>query len=241
MSDVVDLAARPADRLEPDEIARLRAVLGAGPPVVTPAAAVPEPGWVPSVAAGQVIESAWGNAIRDRLTHRFATVVDRDGSWPAPPNGAQAITLDTFTTWLRRAGVWRVWHRPYTDVAAPVRSTGSGFTCTVDYARYAVAAGVVHYYGSVQVTAQGGAGTFEINLPVPTPTGSNRRAGVGGVQGPTPALNTHVYVAGDGVHARWQYPATYPSGTWTEIGSGVPTNWPIGTQLVWSITYETTS
>jgi hypothetical protein len=37
---------------------------------------------------------------------RFATVAERDAKWPAPPNGALCITLDTYTQWLRRAGAW---------------------------------------------------------------------------------------------------------------------------------------
>lgn len=35
----------------------------------------------------------------------FATVAARD-AWANPPNGAMCVTVDTYTQWLRRGGVW---------------------------------------------------------------------------------------------------------------------------------------
>lgn len=107
MADVFEArpAALPADRLTPDEVEALRALLYARDDVA-PTIVVNEPGWVPTVAAGEVIASVWGNAIRDRVVHRFASVADRDTSWPAPPNGAHCVTVDTGTLWQRGTSAW---------------------------------------------------------------------------------------------------------------------------------------
>jgi len=114
VTDVVDLAARPPDHLEPDEVAYLRALLAGRAPrgvdgidVAPLATVIAEPGWVPSVAAGAVIESTWGNAVRDRLMHRFASTADRDTNWPAAPSGAMCITTDTGRMWRRTLGAWQ--------------------------------------------------------------------------------------------------------------------------------------
>ena len=61
---------------------------------------------VPRAADSNRVTSAWGNEIRDRTLQVFASVAERDAQWSAPPNGAEAITLDTNTLWLRRAGAW---------------------------------------------------------------------------------------------------------------------------------------
>jgi hypothetical protein len=63
----------------------------------------------PDVTAGTIIQSAWGNQIRDRTVQVFATVAERNALWPAPPRGAMCITVDTLALWIfdTGAGGWR--------------------------------------------------------------------------------------------------------------------------------------
>lgn len=77
------------------------AVRGAGP-----LAAIPATGLVPDVLDGQIIESAWGNAIRDRTVERFDSLAQLTSQWPNAPTGAQALTLDTFRRYSKRAAGW---------------------------------------------------------------------------------------------------------------------------------------
>lgn len=63
-------------------------------------------GLTPTVVDQALVEPAWGNELRDRSRQVFASVAERDSQWPAPPNGAACITLDTGTTWYRVAGAW---------------------------------------------------------------------------------------------------------------------------------------
>lgn len=58
-------------------------------------AVIPDPGWVPDVTPRTIIESDWGNAIRDRVVHRFATGAERDAAWPDPPPGARCSVGDS--------------------------------------------------------------------------------------------------------------------------------------------------
>lgn len=60
----------------------------------------------PSVIPGQRITSAWGNEIRDRSNQVFASHDDLVLQWDFAPEGAQAVTLDTFRLWVRRGGQW---------------------------------------------------------------------------------------------------------------------------------------
>jgi hypothetical protein len=58
------------------------------------------------VAPNEKIASTWGNEIRDRTAQVFASNAERDSQWPAVPDGAVCVTVDTGILWLRRAGVW---------------------------------------------------------------------------------------------------------------------------------------
>ena len=57
------------------------------------------------VAAGELIESVWGNAVADRVIRVFATTAERDAQWINPPNGAVS-EAPVGTMWNRVAGVW---------------------------------------------------------------------------------------------------------------------------------------
>lgn len=58
------------------------------------------------VVAGQMLDPAWGNEVRDRAIQIFASVAERDGQWINPPNGTTCITTDTNTRWTRFSGAW---------------------------------------------------------------------------------------------------------------------------------------
>lgn len=57
------------------------------------------------VVAGTLIQSAWGNEIRDRTVQQFATTAERD-TWAGPPAGAVCITTDTMTLWRYTGTTW---------------------------------------------------------------------------------------------------------------------------------------
>ena len=63
-------------------------------------------GLTPTVVGGAFVMPTWGNEIRDRTLQVFQTTQERDAGWLSPPNAAHCITLDTYTTWVRKAGAW---------------------------------------------------------------------------------------------------------------------------------------
>lgn len=57
-------------------------------------------------APGSPIASAWAQDVSTRVLQRFANVAERNALYPAPPDGAECVTLDTYTFWLSHAGAW---------------------------------------------------------------------------------------------------------------------------------------
>jgi len=83
----------------------------------------------PNVAAGALIQSAWGNEIRDRTVQRFATFAELTAGWPDAAKGAVAVTLDTLTVWVHTGTAWR---------AVPLRgkavvTTDASAYCTITH------------------------------------------------------------------------------------------------------------
>lgn len=62
------------------------------------------------VAAGELIESAWGNAVAGRVVKRFANIAARDAAYPAATAGigALCVTTDTITLWVSNGTSWIV-------------------------------------------------------------------------------------------------------------------------------------
>ena len=59
-------------------------------------------------AVQSILQSADVNGyLMDQTVPRFTTTTQRDGQWPSPPDGAQCVTVDTFTRWFRKNGVWQ--------------------------------------------------------------------------------------------------------------------------------------
>lgn len=73
---------------------------------ISPQAAIPATGLVPDVVDGQLVESAWGNAIRDRALGRHDSYAALKSQWPTPADGAHALTLDDGRIYTRRLGRW---------------------------------------------------------------------------------------------------------------------------------------
>src|SRR5678815_11206 len=74
-SPMSDLAERPSP-FTPEQAEWLRAIIAdAVAPVAAPRA-VAATGRVPDVVDGEIIEAAWGNAIRDRSVPRYDTVAE---------------------------------------------------------------------------------------------------------------------------------------------------------------------
>ena len=57
--------------------------------------------WLPDVVPDEVIESAWGNTIRDRTATPFATAAARTTAIPTPTTGMVTYQIDT-----KRLEVW---------------------------------------------------------------------------------------------------------------------------------------
>lgn len=55
---------------------------------------------------GQPVASAWGNAVSVRVVQAYANKAQLDAVWNDAPEGAIAVTTDTFSLWQRRTGVW---------------------------------------------------------------------------------------------------------------------------------------
>lgn len=58
--------------------------------------------WIPNVNPSELIESAWGNTIRDHVVHVFASTAERAAAIPSPSLG-----MTTFQTDTGRLEVWR--------------------------------------------------------------------------------------------------------------------------------------
>ena len=78
------------DRAAVDEIAGLHAIAPTGA--------------IPDVVDGQIVESAWGNGLRDRSVTPFDTLAAATAAGGA--NGQLAVTVDTAVLYVRRAGAW---------------------------------------------------------------------------------------------------------------------------------------
>ena len=60
----------------------------------------------PSVVPEELIESAWGNEIRDRTLQVFQSGAELHAAWPDAPDGANAILLDSGRIARRILGQW---------------------------------------------------------------------------------------------------------------------------------------
>lgn len=62
---------------------------------------------IPSVVPLEIIESAWGNAVRDTGCTVFSTMAERSAQLPVPTDGRLCFTADDDQLWVGRAGAWR--------------------------------------------------------------------------------------------------------------------------------------
>jgi hypothetical protein len=74
--------------------------------------------WIADVVPFATIQSLWGNQIRDRVVHDFASKAERDAH--PLPNGSVCITLDSNIVYVKNnAGVWWVLEMPYREPFTP--------------------------------------------------------------------------------------------------------------------------
>lgn len=66
-------------------------------------------GEIADVVPGEPVESAWGNAVRDRSIQRYADQTALDGSVPIPVQGDVAYLLDSDTFQIHDGSVWQPW------------------------------------------------------------------------------------------------------------------------------------
>ena len=60
----------------------------------------------PDVVDGAIIQTAWGNEIRNRTVQVFATTAERDSQWPTAPSGSMSVTTDTGALWRKVGTAW---------------------------------------------------------------------------------------------------------------------------------------
>ena len=90
----------------------------------------------------------------------FADVATRDAQWTSPTNGSLCVTLDTYTTWLRKNGVWQP--PPGTVIAQGYVATDRGLQTAnglYDVANYQPSALPYPVQTSMTATWQWGFGT----------------------------------------------------------------------------------
>jgi hypothetical protein len=70
-------------------------------------------GWIDDVITRTTIRSVWGNAIRDRVVHQFASKAERDASNVHPVEGMCCQLADSGFMYVRRQGAWWVLAMPW--------------------------------------------------------------------------------------------------------------------------------
>jgi hypothetical protein len=61
---------------------------------------------IANVVAGNTIESAWGNSIRDRTVQRYATAAARTTAHPSPTEGDLSYLQDSNSLWYHNGTAW---------------------------------------------------------------------------------------------------------------------------------------
>lgn len=63
--------------------------------------------WIPNVNPNELVESAWGNTIRDHVVNTFASAAERTAAIPAPVAGMTSYRADAALLEVYRGGLWR--------------------------------------------------------------------------------------------------------------------------------------
>lgn len=72
----------------------------------------------------EVLAADFNPYLQNQVVPQFTNVAQRDAQWPAPPNGAVCVTVDTGRLWQRIGGVW---FQPFTVLGSAqiVSNTGA--------------------------------------------------------------------------------------------------------------------
>lgn len=85
---------------------------------------ISDPGAIADVAPLGPIAVDWGNAMRDRVVHHFASAVARDAAITAPTEGMACWLADTDQFLVYNGAAWRLpWSNPWGRVASAVTSS----------------------------------------------------------------------------------------------------------------------
>jgi hypothetical protein len=124
-----------------------------------------------TVAAGQLIESAWGNAVIDRIVRRYATAAARNTALPTPAigtvtyvQGNNSVQLrDSTNQWIEPGGVTWGTLGTQAGISGPVTIPGSGWQARSSARKYLLIVQAAVFKG-------GAAGGITIS-PNPMPAG----------------------------------------------------------------------
>jgi hypothetical protein len=89
-------------------------------------------GWIPDVVPDQLIESAWGNKIRDRTATPFTNAAERATAIPAPKVGMLTYQIDAARLEVYNGAAWvaaglpQTWYG-YAALGGGISSGGSAF------------------------------------------------------------------------------------------------------------------
>jgi hypothetical protein len=125
------------------------------------------------------IEATWGNAVRDRLVHRFASTASRDAAIPSPTEGMVCYVTVTHTYYEYNGTSWRARDLINQTYVPTWLQSATGITCTVNVADYRRDGDWCDVAISLTATGSGSGGVrTRVTLPVaPAATGF----GVGGI------------------------------------------------------------
>ena len=79
----------------------------------------------PNVGTGAIIQTTWGNDIRDRTVQIFTNKADLDAQWSTAPDGAHAYTIAERLDWTRQGGAWTA-DFPRGELGYAERTTSAG-------------------------------------------------------------------------------------------------------------------
>lgn len=106
-------------------------------------------GLTANVTAGQIVQSTWGNEIRDRTAQRFTDAAQRAAQWPAPPKGALSVLDD----WPGTLHVFDGTHWWGDQSGYLIATTSPSSTYTLTYPKAFTTGGVVTFWTQGEGTA----------------------------------------------------------------------------------------
>lgn len=116
--------------------------------------------WIDDVVTHTTIRSVWGNTIRDRVVHQFASKAERDAATVVPVEGMMCQLADSGFVYVRRQNAWWVLAMPaapYTPAAwgSPANTAVSPLAVPSGSGTWWQAMGIAHCRAAYQVDMGG--------------------------------------------------------------------------------------